>query len=104
MPKARPLQFGANRRKQVFQRKLLQILLVEPFELGTVEDGIGSADTAEGEALDEIGGAKHFGIIAAGPTQQGEEIAESFGQKAFVAVGSHAGRAVALGEAGAVGP
>ena len=51
VPKAGSFQFGLNRRKQFVDRKLLQILLVEPFELGAVEYSIGPADTAQGEAL-----------------------------------------------------
>ena len=81
----------------------MQILLVEPFELGAIENGIGSADAGKREALDQFGGAEHFSAIPAGPAEEREKIAESFRQEAFVAIGAHAGGAVAFGEAGAVG-
>ena len=103
MPQAGFFELGLNRGKQFFNGKLLQILLVEPFELGAIENRVGSADAGEREALDQFGGAENFSAVAAGPAEEREKIAESLGQEAFVAIGAYAGGAVAFGEAGAIG-
>ena len=76
---------------------------VVPLELGAIEDGVGAADAGERKALDEFARAQEFGIVAGGPAEQREKIAESFGEKTFVGVGADAGGAVAFRKARAIG-
>ena len=100
----RPLrfEFAFDRGQEFIDGQLLQILLVEPFELGAIENGVGAADAGERESLDQFGGARNS-ELSPRPAEQRQEIAKGLGQKTFVAVGAHAGGAVAFGEARAVG-
>jgi len=70
--------------KEFVYLNLLQILRVEPFELGAIEDGIGATDAGEAEALDEITGANEFVVISRRPAEERQEIAEGLGEKTFL--------------------
>ena len=69
---------------------------VEPFELRAVKDGVRPAHSLEREFLHQLACAQKFLIASRRPSQQGQEIAQRFRQKALVAVGNHACRAVSL--------
>src|ERR1700676_255848 len=81
---------------------MLEILGVEPFEFGFIKNAVGAAYAFESKFLNQIGGTEKFHVASRGPSEEREEILKGFGQKAFVAVHSDAGGAVALGEALAV--
>src|SRR5262249_35225442 len=102
-PEAAALEFGADEGQQLVDRKRVQILLIEPFEFGAVEDSVGAADSREREACDQIGTAQHLRIVPWRPAEQRQEIAKCLGQKALFAVQADADGAVPLGEPLAVG-
>src|ERR1700688_224800 len=81
---------------------MLEILRVEPFEFGFVKNAVSAAYAFEFKFLNQVGGTEKFHVASRGPSEQREEILKGFGQKAFVAVHSDAGGAVAFGEALAV--
>jgi len=80
----------------------LQILRIEPFEFCAVEHGIGPAHAFERKARDDFGCAQELGVLAGRPSEQRKKIPECFRQESLVAVGTHAGGAVALREPRAV--
>src|SRR5260370_38423852 len=85
-PQAAALQFLCNVWKQLFDRKFLQILRVEPFQFRTIEHGIGPAHVFQAEAFDELACAKKLCIATRRPAQQSQEIAERLTKKACLAV------------------
>src|SRR5580704_12200771 len=97
LPQAAALQLRFYLRQQVIDRQPLQILRVEPFQLGPVENAVGAADSSERKSLDQIPGAQEFLVTTGRPSQQRQKIAKRLGKKTLGAVHIHIGGAVAFG-------
>src|ERR1700682_5572806 len=78
---------------------MLEILGVEPFEFGFIKNAVGAAYAFEFKFLNQVGSAEKLHVTTRGPSEEREKVLKGFGQKAFVAVHTDAGGAVALGEA-----
>ena len=98
-PELAALQLRFDEREKLFDRQLLQVLRVEPFELGAIENAVDTADAFQRKPCEQLTGAKKFFVAAGRPAEQREKIAEGFRKKAFAAVHVDIGGAVALGEA-----
>src|SRR5215469_12694825 len=103
-PQSILLELPFNLRQQIVHRQFLQILRVEPFELGSIENTVRAADTFERKFLQQVGGTQKLFVAARGPADQGQKIAERLGQKSFSAVQVHVGRTMPLRETRLVGP
>src|SRR5260370_6947856 len=90
-----PLYVG----EKLFDRQSLQILRVEPFELGTIENTVGAAHASQREFFEQLAGAQEFLIAARRPADTREKFAECLAKKTFAAVHVDVGSAVALGKA-----
>ena len=98
LPQPILLQLTFHFRQQVFDRQLLQVLCVEPFELGAVEYAVGAAYAFKREFLKQVFRPQVLFVSTGRPAEQGKEISERFGQEALAAVHIHVGRSVALGQ------
>src|ERR1700758_1496881 len=98
-PEFAALQLRFDVREKFFDGQLLQILCVEPFELGAIENTVDTADAFQRKLFQQLAGAQEFFIAASRPAEQREKIAESFRQKTLPTVHVDVGGAVTLGEA-----
>src|ERR1700756_5396284 len=98
-PEFAALQLRFDVGEKFFDGQLLQILCVEPFELGAIENTVDTADAFQRKLFQQLAGAQEFFIAAGRPAEQREKIAEGFWKKTFAAVQVDVSGAVALGEA-----
>src|SRR5205814_8808447 len=99
LPEPAALQLGFDFGEQILDGQLLQILRVEPFEFGAIENAIRAADTLERKFFEQLRGAQKLFVAAGGPAEQREKIAKGLRKKAFGAVHVDVGGAVTLGKA-----
>ena len=79
------------------------MLLVEPFQLVRVEDGVSAADAFERERIHELVGREHLLIRPGRPPEKREEIHHRLGQNSLSRVLHHGGGAVTLAQSLLVG-
>src|ERR1700739_13910 len=98
-PESGALQLPFDVREKFFDGQLLQILCVEPLELGAIEDTVDATDAFQRKLFQQLAGAQEFFVAAGRPAEQRKKIAEGFRKKTFAAVHVDVGGAVTLGKA-----
>ena len=99
---AQPSQMGTQVFGHIRGVGRFQIMLIEPEQLVGVEGGRRAVHRPQIEQRDHLGPAEHF-LVPMRPAEPHQIVEQRLGQIAFVAVLQHADRAVALGQALAVG-
>ena len=102
LPQPVPPQLPFHFRQQVFDRQLLQILRVEPFELRPVEHAVRAAYALQSEFLEQVFRPQELLIPAWRPAEQRQKISERFGQEALAPVHVYVRGSMAFGQPGLV--
>ena len=110
--RSRPGRRRAGVAAELLDGQGADVLGVEPDGFGIegivfreIDDGVGAVDAFEREGRGELVESEELAVVFGRPAEQAEEVDESLGQKARVAIGGDAddGAVLALGELGAIG-